>query len=148
MSTFTEKDFYLDEFRGRTLVVSVGWRSLRGATVRRKLRSVVEDLIEHDARLLVVVGDCPGQGEATAAQRRWLGLPPTRVRRGLGARGAARRGDTVLWNPAEVDGSLARVWQVLRVDTEDAADCLAKFKSNRLFGWLVLAGIVAGRLVR
>ncbi|CAA7623026.1 4-hydroxybenzoate octaprenyltransferase [Magnetospirillum sp. SS-4] len=38
------------------------------------------------------------------------------------------------------------VWQILRVDIHDSADCLAKFKSNRHFGWLLLAAIVAGRL--
>ena len=37
-------------------------------------------------------------------------------------------------------------WQAARVDTDAPKDCLAKFKSNRLFGWIVLAGIVAGRL--
>ena len=35
-------------------------------------------------------------------------------------------------------------WQAARVDTDDPIDCLAKFRSNRLVGWLVLAGIVAG----
>ncbi|HJU17922.1 MAG TPA: 4-hydroxybenzoate octaprenyltransferase, partial [Stellaceae bacterium] len=39
-------------------------------------------------------------------------------------------------------------WQAARVDTDDPADCLAKFRSNRLVGWLLLAGIIAGRLVR
>lgn len=43
-------------------------------------------------------------------------------------------------------GSAQLMWQAARVDTGSPADCLAKFKSNRLFGWLVLAGIVAGRL--
>ena len=33
-----------------------------------------------------------------------------------------------------------------RVDTENPLDCLGKFRSNRLVGWLVLAGIVAGHL--
>jgi 4-hydroxybenzoate polyprenyltransferase len=37
-------------------------------------------------------------------------------------------------------------WQAATVDTGDAADCLAKFKSNRWFGWALLAAIVAGRL--
>ncbi len=36
------------------------------------------------------------------------------------------------------------LWQAARVDTEDAADCLAKFRSNRLVGWLLLAGIAVG----
>ncbi len=35
-------------------------------------------------------------------------------------------------------------WQAARVDTDDPADCLAKFRSNRAVGWLMLAGIVAG----
>ena len=38
-------------------------------------------------------------------------------------------------------------WQAARVDTHDPLDCLRKFRSNRLVGWLVLASIVAGRLV-
>lgn len=36
-------------------------------------------------------------------------------------------------------------WQTLAVDIDDPADCLAKFRSNRWVGWLLLAGIVAGR---
>ena len=39
-------------------------------------------------------------------------------------------------------------WQSASVDPDDPADCLDKFKSNRLVGWLLLAGIVlAGRLL-
>jgi 4-hydroxybenzoate polyprenyltransferase len=38
------------------------------------------------------------------------------------------------------------LWQAADVKLDDPADCLAKFKSNRLAGWLVLAGIVAGQL--
>ncbi len=33
-------------------------------------------------------------------------------------------------------------WQAARVDFDDPADCLAKFKSNRLAGWLLLAGLL------
>jgi 4-hydroxybenzoate polyprenyltransferase len=36
-------------------------------------------------------------------------------------------------------------WQAARVDADDPLDCLDKFRSNRLVGWVVLAGIVAGR---
>ncbi len=36
-------------------------------------------------------------------------------------------------------------WQTASVDTDDPRDCLAKFRSNRWIGWLLLAGIVAGR---
>jgi 4-hydroxybenzoate polyprenyltransferase len=37
-------------------------------------------------------------------------------------------------------------WQALRLRIDDGADCLAKFRSNRLAGWLILAGIVAARV--
>jgi 4-hydroxybenzoate polyprenyltransferase len=37
-------------------------------------------------------------------------------------------------------------WQAALVDIDDPADCLGKFRSNRLVGWLMLAGIVAGRV--
>ena len=33
-------------------------------------------------------------------------------------------------------------WQAARVSLDNPADCLKKFKSNRLFGWLVLAGLI------
>ncbi len=35
-------------------------------------------------------------------------------------------------------------WQAARVTTDDPADCLSKFRSNRAVGWLILGGIVAG----
>lgn len=41
--------------------------------------------------------------------------------------------------------SAQMAWQAWRVDTDQPADCLAKFRSNRLVGWVLLAGIVAGR---
>lgn len=37
-------------------------------------------------------------------------------------------------------------WQAGMVDIDDAADCLAKFKSNSLFGAMIFAAIVAGQL--
>ena len=36
--------------------------------------------------------------------------------------------------------------QVARVDLGDPKNCLRRFKSNRLFGWLVLGAIAAGQL--
>ncbi|MCZ6496919.1 MAG: 4-hydroxybenzoate octaprenyltransferase [Alphaproteobacteria bacterium] len=40
------------------------------------------------------------------------------------------------------------LWQANRVAIDDPRDCLAKFLSNRLFGWLVLAALVAGQATR
>ncbi|HUK57625.1 MAG TPA: 4-hydroxybenzoate octaprenyltransferase [Stellaceae bacterium] len=40
------------------------------------------------------------------------------------------------------------LWQAARVKIDDPADCLAKFRSNRVTGWLVFAGIVAAHVAR
>lgn len=37
-------------------------------------------------------------------------------------------------------------WQIFAGDIDDSGDCLAKFKSNRFFGWMLLAAIIAGKL--
>jgi 4-hydroxybenzoate polyprenyltransferase len=42
--------------------------------------------------------------------------------------------------------ALHLAWQVKRVDLDDPADCLSKFKSNRDFGFILMAAIVAGSL--
>ena len=42
--------------------------------------------------------------------------------------------------------ALQLAWQAARVEIDDPADCLAKFGSNRMVGWLMLAGIVGGHL--
>ncbi|HJT05851.1 MAG TPA: 4-hydroxybenzoate octaprenyltransferase [Stellaceae bacterium] len=38
-------------------------------------------------------------------------------------------------------------WQAARVDLDDPADCLAKFRSNRATGWLMLLGIVGAHVL-
>ncbi|MBV8654200.1 MAG: 4-hydroxybenzoate octaprenyltransferase [Alphaproteobacteria bacterium] len=38
-------------------------------------------------------------------------------------------------------------WQVARVDIDDPADCLTKFRANRGVGWIFLIGIVAARVI-
>jgi 4-hydroxybenzoate polyprenyltransferase len=44
-------------------------------------------------------------------------------------------------------GALQLAWQVADVDLDDAADCLVKFKSNRYFGWILVAGLFADLLL-
>ena len=44
-------------------------------------------------------------------------------------------------------GAAQLVWQAARIALDDPHDCLAKFKSNRVYGWLLLAGIVAAQFV-
>jgi 4-hydroxybenzoate polyprenyltransferase len=42
--------------------------------------------------------------------------------------------------------SLHLKWQLSEVDLDDPKNCLAKFRSNRFIGWILLAAIVLGRL--
>ncbi len=34
-------------------------------------------------------------------------------------------------------------WQLRTLDIDDPANCLARFKSNRVVGWLLLGGLAA-----
>ncbi len=38
------------------------------------------------------------------------------------------------------------LWQAGKVDLDSSGDCLVKFRSNRNFGWIVLAGLIAAQL--
>jgi amino-acid N-acetyltransferase len=111
---FTEKDFYLDEFRGRTLVLAAERSALRAARARRRLAAVARELTAHGSRVLVVVGEttAPSRGESP---RRWLALAPSRVKRRPGSPPSRRRGDTVCWRDDDADGTLAEIWEVVRV---------------------------------
>ncbi len=44
-------------------------------------------------------------------------------------------------------GAVQLLWQVWDVDINNPKDCLAKFKSNRLFSWLFLGGILAAQVM-
>jgi 4-hydroxybenzoate polyprenyltransferase len=46
------------------------------------------------------------------------------------------------YHAALAAGAAQLAWQAWRVELDDPADCLRKFKSNRLFGWIVFAGLV------
>ncbi len=60
-----------------------------------------------------------------------------------GAAGGVAGLGTLFWiGLAAAAAQLAR--QATRVNIDDSADCLAKFRSNQAAGWLMLAGIIAG----
>jgi 4-hydroxybenzoate polyprenyltransferase len=44
---------------------------------------------------------------------------------------------------ALVPAAIQLAWQVRTLDIEDPGNCLARFKSNRLVGWLLLGGLAA-----
>jgi 4-hydroxybenzoate polyprenyltransferase len=62
----------------------------------------------------------------------------------LWAMAGAAAGLGIAFWAALAAAALQLIWQAARVDTDDPADCLRKFRSNRAVGWLLLAGIVAG----
>jgi 4-hydroxybenzoate polyprenyltransferase len=45
-------------------------------------------------------------------------------------------------------GAAQLFWQAAKVNIDDAADCLAKFRANRWFGWLLLAALAAGQIFK
>lgn len=110
---FTEKDFYLDEFHDRTLVLAADRRALQTATARRRLRAVVGELTAHGSRVIVVVGEA--RATRGVSPRRWLGLPLARARRPVGTPVSRRRGDTVTWRDDEQEASLIELWETIRI---------------------------------
>ena len=78
-----------------------------------------------------------------AGSRPWLLAFHAAAAALFGAAGAAAGMGWPFWLGLALGlGQLA--WQAAAVDLGDPGDCLAKFRSNRLFGWLLLAGIAAG----
>jgi N-acetylglutamate synthase-like GNAT family acetyltransferase len=121
---FAEKDFYLEEFRGKAIVFSVDRPLLRSQTARNQLTSVCRDLLRGGARVVVVLGGATDEGAPRAnlrtrsgpglRWRRWLGLPPTRAKRSRRTPGAALRSDVVSWRGADDSSDLVDLWWVLR----------------------------------
>jgi 4-hydroxybenzoate polyprenyltransferase len=95
--------------------------------------------------------DDPAAGVKSAARRLGLGSKPWLHGFYLGAAAlfaAAGWAAGLTWPfyPGLALAALQLVWQVARVDLDDPRDCLAKFKSNRLFGWIVLGAILLGQI--
>ncbi len=125
MAAFAEKDFYLDEFRGRTLVLAADREVFASLGARRRLASVVRDLTECGARLIVVLGNAPDSAAPKSSARtrtdpaglwrRWLGLPRPRSKRSRRVPPAGARSDVVAWSQDESDTRLVDLWRILRV---------------------------------
>ena len=124
MAGFAEKDFYLEEFRGKAIVFSVDRPLLRSPTARKQLTSVCRDLLRGGARVVIVLGGATDDGAPRTSVRtrsgpalrwrRWLALPPTRAKRSRRTPGAALRSDVVRWSGADDSSDLVDLWWVLR----------------------------------
>ena len=119
VGTLSEKEFYLEEFRGRTLVLAADRGVLAEAVARRALNAVVKDLMSCGARVIVVLGRASsraepvrGRGPRTPVElawRSWLRLP--------GGKRTAKNSlpaDVLTWSGAEKDENLASLWRILR----------------------------------
>jgi 4-hydroxybenzoate polyprenyltransferase len=79
--------------------------------------------------------------------RRWIAFFYALALIGFAAAAAAASLGWAYW-PALAGAGLQLAWQVRTLNIDDPADCLSRFRSNRWTGWILLAGIIAGRLIQ
>ena len=79
------------------------------------------------------------------ASRRWIAIFYALALVGFAAAGAATGLGWPFWL-ALAGAGLQLSWQVRGLRIDDPSDCLARFRSNRWIGWILLAGILAARL--
>ena len=121
---FTEKEFYLDEFRGRTLLFAAHHDG--PAERLRDLGEVTRDLLLNDTRVLIVLAGAAARGRAALrALERALGVVPAAGQvplpfPQLRLSPASAEGPVLalaraeLDAPAVRDGVLIRIWSMLR----------------------------------
>lgn len=106
-----EKDFYLEEFRQRTLVLAIESSSLKRVAARRRFAAVVAELVNNQTRVVVVLG---GEPRDPQVARAWLQLPERARARRSPLGGRAPRQDTISWDLLTEDAGMQGLWQVLR----------------------------------
>jgi 4-hydroxybenzoate polyprenyltransferase len=129
-----------------------GWPHLADAALALYLGGVAWTLVYdtiyamQDQRDDAVVGVRSTARRFQAHPQAWLAVFAMLTVIGFALAGwFARIGPLYYAGLAVVTAHLA--WQVATVKPHDPADCLHKFRANRFVGWLLLAGILAGRLV-
>jgi hypothetical protein len=108
---FVEKDFYLDEFRGRSVLIAVAPEAAAARPDLRPLAGAVADLVRNGARVVFWWPDSGGAAERRlrGALRRARGL----ARRRLQPPAPFKRVAASL-DGAEVDALRAELWGTLR----------------------------------
>jgi amino-acid N-acetyltransferase len=114
MPSLSERDFYLQEFRGRTLVLAADRSTLRGIASRRRLRGVLDELLHNGTNVVLVIGETRGDRASDRLEARtWLRLPRVPLPRRRGS-GRESRDDVVAWGSVEPRAGILAVWQALR----------------------------------
>ena len=96
--------------------------------------------------------DDPGAGVKSTARRLGLGSKPWlytfyAMATALFALAGITGGHGWLFFAGVGMGASQLMWQVWDVDINNPKDCLAKFKSNRLYAWIFLACILGGQVL-
>jgi amino-acid N-acetyltransferase len=155
MASLSERDFYLQEFRGRTLVLAADRSTLRGIASRRQLRGVLDALLHNGTNVVVVLGEAQGERASDRLEARtWLRLPRVPMPRRRGG-GRESRDDVVSWTSGEPRESILAVWQALRrrplclvLDEEPALESAARVAEALRVHKLVLLDSRGGLLER
>jgi amino-acid N-acetyltransferase len=120
---FGEKQFYLDEFRGRTLLFALSAADIAEDSDLQSLATLVGELIRNDTRVVVLVGAAPVQTADRVRrylQRRFGALVfredfETRFsRRGLRSIVFQELSPRAFGTESDASVSLSRFWSVLR----------------------------------
>jgi amino-acid N-acetyltransferase len=123
---FSEKQFYLDEFRGRTLVIAAPLKGFQSEEQYDTLGGLTRELLRNDTRVLLLfggTGSLSGDQLLRRLQRRFGPLlirdetlplfPQIRGQRGRAA-AFSELSPAELLVPASAIGVLTRVWSILR----------------------------------
>jgi N-acetylglutamate synthase-like GNAT family acetyltransferase len=123
VEAFDEKQFYLDEFRGRTLLFAIPAEDLAREADYERLAAVIRALLTNDSRVLMVVS-CPDESGGEQLLRRLqrrLGrlifrddTLPLFPQRGARASAFSQLSPDAFATPAGATAVLTNVWAALR----------------------------------
>jgi len=120
IEAFDERQFYLEEFRGKTLLLALHADEIEDAADQIALAGVVRTLAGNDTRVVVVIG--ASDASAAAAERLERTLLPALLGTGnasVGARAGSGRSSFARFDPTSFDTGnaaavVARIWSALR----------------------------------
>lgn len=123
IDSFDEKQFYLDEFRNKTLLLTALAEDLRAERDYDDLAAIIRTLLPNDTRVIVLVGSVTGQDGERIVSRLKRRLGPMIFSEELPGIDASRRSRLLIYNPIEAcafassesaTALLSRIWITLR----------------------------------
>jgi N-acetylglutamate synthase-like GNAT family acetyltransferase/acetylglutamate kinase len=123
LDRFDEKQFYLDEFRNKTLLFAALAEDLKGERDYDDLAAIVRALLPNDTRVIIVVGSVTGQDGERIVARLKRRLGPMIFGEELPGVDASRRSKLLIYNPIDAGAFtsdetatalLSRLWNTLR----------------------------------